>query len=91
MLGVIQALCNAVGGRRVSDFPEKNRYEDVYGSTLLALRQGGWVKKGVTLHLNGSLRTCEGKGREGKGREGGNVLRRMSEVLVSGERWRDRH
>ena len=36
--GAIQVLCNAVGDGGVS-FPEKKRYE---GSTLLALRGGGW-------------------------------------------------
>ena len=35
-------LRNAVGGGRVSDFPEKC-VTKIYGSTLLALRGGGWV------------------------------------------------
>ena len=35
-------LDNAVGGGRVSDFPEK-RVTKMYGSTLFALRGGGWV------------------------------------------------
>ena len=33
-------LCNAVGGGRVSDFPEKNDTK-MYGPMLLALR-GSW-------------------------------------------------
>ena len=41
-LGVIQVLCNTVGGERVSDFPEKSVIK-MNGSTLLALRGGGWV------------------------------------------------
>ena len=35
-------LHNAVGGGRVSDFPEKSVTKK-YGSTLLVLRGGGWV------------------------------------------------
>ena len=37
-------LRNAVGGGRVSDFPEKSNTK-MYGSTLLVLRgeRGGWV------------------------------------------------
>ena len=35
-------LRNAVGGGRMSDFPEKS-VTKMYGSTLLALRGGGWV------------------------------------------------
>ena len=35
-------LRNAVGGERVSDFPEKSVIK-MNGSTLLALRGGGWV------------------------------------------------
>ena len=35
-------LRKAVGGERVSDFPEKS-VTKMYGSTLLALREGGWV------------------------------------------------
>ena len=42
MVGAIQVLRNAVGGGRVSDFPE-NSVTKMYGSTLLALRCGGWV------------------------------------------------
>ena len=41
-LGAIQVLCNAVGSGRVSDFPG-NSITKMYGSTLLALRGGGWV------------------------------------------------
>ena len=41
LLGAIQVLRNAVGSGRVSDFPEKN-VTKIYGSTLLALRGGGW-------------------------------------------------
>ena len=33
-------LRNAVGGGRVSDFPEKS--VTMYSSTLLALREDGW-------------------------------------------------
>ena len=40
-IGVIQVLRNAVGGRWVSAFPEKS-ITKVYGSMLLALREGGW-------------------------------------------------
>ena len=44
-------LRNAVGGGRVSDFLEKC-IRKMYGSTLLALRGGGWVsnfpKRSVT-------------------------------------------
>ena len=39
--GAVQVLLNAVG-REVTDFPE-NSITEVYGSTLLALRGGGWV------------------------------------------------
>ena len=39
--GAIQVLRNAVGGGWVSAFPEKS-VTKVYGSTLLALRGGGW-------------------------------------------------
>ena len=35
--GAIQVLRNAVGGGRVSDFPEKS-VTKMYGSTLLAIR-----------------------------------------------------
>ena len=35
-------LHNAVGGGKVSDFPEKNATK-MYGSTLLGLRGGGLV------------------------------------------------
>ena len=35
-------LHNAVSGGRVSDFPEES-VMNMYGSTLLALRGGGWV------------------------------------------------
>ena len=35
-------LINAVGSGRVSDFHEKS-VTKVYGSTLLPLREGGWV------------------------------------------------
>ena len=35
-------LCNAVGGGRVSDFPEKS-ITKMHGSTLLTLRGGGCV------------------------------------------------
>ena len=43
-LGTIQVLRNAVGGGRVSDFPEKSLMK-MYGSTLLAglLVGGEWV------------------------------------------------
>ena len=45
-------------GYGVLYFPEKNVMR-VYGSTLLALRGGGWVsnfkEKSVTQHLNGPL------------------------------------
>ena len=41
MLGAIQVLCNAMGGK-VSNFPEKS-ITKVYGSMLSALRGGGWV------------------------------------------------
>ena len=42
-LGAIRVLRNAVGGGRVSDFPEKS-VTKMYGSTLLALRVGTrWV------------------------------------------------
>ena len=41
ILGAIQVLRNAVGGGWVSAFLEKSVTE-VYGSTLLALRGGGW-------------------------------------------------
>ena len=41
-IGAIQVLRNAVGGWRLSDFPEKSVMK-MYGSTLLALRGGGWV------------------------------------------------
>ena len=40
--GAIQVLRNAVGGGTVSGFPEKS-ITKMYGSTLLALRGGGWV------------------------------------------------
>ena len=47
----IQVLRNAVGGGRVSDFPEKS-VTKMYGSMLSALREGGGVsnfqKKSVT-------------------------------------------
>ena len=39
LLGAIQVR-NAVGGGKVSDFPEKS-VTKMYGSTLLALRGGG--------------------------------------------------
>ena len=42
MLAAIPVLRNAVGGGRVSDFPEKN-VTKMYGSTL---RGGGWVGVG---------------------------------------------
>ena len=38
----MQVLHSAVRGGRVSDFPEKS-VTKMYGSTLLALRGGGWV------------------------------------------------
>ena len=41
-IGTSQELRNAVGCRRVSDFLEKSDTR-MYGSTLLALREGGWV------------------------------------------------
>ena len=40
-LGLMWAI-QVVGGGRVSDFPEKY-VTKMYGSTLLALRGGGWV------------------------------------------------
>ena len=40
--GPFKCLCNAVGGGRVSDYPEKC-VTKMYGSTLLELRGGGWV------------------------------------------------
>ena len=40
LYGAIQVLRNAVGGGRVSDFPDKS-ITKMYGSTLLALQ--GWV------------------------------------------------
>ena len=40
--GTIQVLRNALGGGRVSDFLGKS-VTKMYGSTLLALRGGGWV------------------------------------------------
>ena len=36
-------LRNAVGGGRVSEFSEKSVTKMYHGSTLLALRAGGWV------------------------------------------------
>ena len=42
VLGAIQVLCNAVGGGRASDFPEKS-VTKMYRSTLLELRGGGCV------------------------------------------------
>ena len=42
LLGAIQVLHNAVEGGRVSDFPGKS-VTTMYGSTVLALRGGGWV------------------------------------------------
>ena len=39
--GAIQVLRNAVGGGRVSAFPEKS-VTTVYCAMLLALRGGGW-------------------------------------------------
>ena len=41
ILGTIQVLHNAVGGGRVSDFPEKKRYEDVRFNVISVMM--GWV------------------------------------------------
>ena len=41
VLGAIQVLRHAVGGGRVSDFPEKKRYEDVPFNVIRVTR--GWV------------------------------------------------
>ena len=53
-------LRNAVGGGGVSAFPEKS-VTKVYGSTLLALRGGGWgsnfQEKSVTT-FEWPLKTC---------------------------------
>ena len=61
--GAIQVLRNAVGGERVSDFPEKS-VTKMYGSTLLALRGGGFVsnfqKKTLEwLRPNGNMDSCD--------------------------------
>ena len=42
-MGAIQVLRNAVGGGRVSEFPEKS-VTKMYGSTLFPLRGGVGVK-----------------------------------------------
>ena len=51
ILEVIQVLRNAVGGGAIS----RKTVTKVYGSILLALREGGWVSifqgKGVTCSL----------------------------------------
>ena len=57
-LGAIQVLRNAVGGGRVSDFPEKKRYEEVRLNVISITR--GWVsvefpEKNVTKTLEWSL------------------------------------
>ena len=46
----------AIGGGRVSDFPE-NSGTKMYCSTFLSLRRGGWVSnfQKKTLHLNDPL------------------------------------
>ena len=59
-LGAIQVLRNAVGGERVSDFPEKSVIK-INGSTLLALRGGGWVsivQKKCYVTLEWPLKLC---------------------------------
>ena len=59
-LGASQVLRNAVGGGRLSDFPEKS-VTKMYGSTLLALRGGGWrsnVQKKSYVTLEWPLKLC---------------------------------